>query len=98
MLDFNVTAVMLSGPVAVPPKVVFSAGHPEAIVLPVVLHVEVMVRGDESPPGLGHGVVGVDFGSVGGAVLPVGDDGIGGELGDGLGHPLGQHLVLLTRG
>ena len=68
------------------------------MVLPVVFHVEVMVGGYEPPSGLGHGVIGMDLRGVGGVVLPVGDDGIGGELGNELGHPLGQHLVLLTRG
>ena len=54
MLHLNVTAVVLGGPVAVPPEVVLPVGLPEAIVPSIVLHIEVMVRGEEITPGLGH--------------------------------------------
>ena len=97
-MQLEVTAVVLGGPVAVPPKVMLPAGHPEAVVPPVVLHVKVMVRGKEFPPGLGHRVIRVDFGRVGGVVLQVGEDGVGGELGHGLGPPLVQHLLPFAGG
>ena len=52
LLYFDVTAVVLGRPVAVPPKIMLPMGHPEAVVPPVVLYVKIMVWGEEFPPGL----------------------------------------------
>ena len=50
MLHFNVPAVVLGGPVAVPSEVVLPVGLPEAMVPSVVLHIEVMMGGRRLRP------------------------------------------------
>ena len=77
MLYLDVPAVMLGGPVAVSSEVLLPVGLPEAIVPPVVFHVQFMLRGEVVAARLGDGIIGVDVGVVRGVVFPVGEDGVG---------------------
>ena len=81
LLYLDVPAVMLGGPVAVPSEVLLPVGFPEAIVPPVVFHVQFMLRGEVVATRLGDGIIGVDVGVVRGVVFPVGEDGVGEGLG-----------------
>ena len=95
MLHLEVSAVMLSGPVAVPPKVMFSTGHPDSVIPPVVLYVKVVVVDSWLPPGLGHGIIGVDIRRFDGGVFPVGDDLISGHMGHGFAPGYGGGGILV---
>jgi hypothetical protein len=66
---------------AVPPRFIFAAGHPGAVVAAVVLDVQVVAhRGGSPPSGLGDGVFRMHLGGVGGGGIPFGDDGVDGIL------------------
>ena len=83
MLYLDVPAVMLGGPVAVSAEVLLPVGLPEAIIPPVIFHVQLMLRREVVATGLGDGVVWVDVGVVGGRIFPVGEDGVGEGRGGG---------------
>ena len=77
----DVPAVVLGGPVAVPSEVLLPVGFPEAIVPPVVFHVQFMLGGERVATRLGDGVIWVDVGVVRGVVFPIGEDGVREGLG-----------------
>ena len=102
MLYLDVPAVMLGGPVAVSAEVLLPVGLPEAIIPPVIFHVQLMLRREVVATGLGDGVVWVDVGVGGGRVFPVGEDGVGEGWGEGFREgcrcPELQHLPSFARG
>ena len=102
MLYLDVPAVMLGGPVAVSAEVLLPVGLPEAIIPPVIFHVQLMLRREVVATGLGDGVVWVDVGVVGGRIFPVGEDGVGEGRGEGFREgcrcPGLQHLPSFARG
>ena len=102
MLYLDVPAVVLGGPVAVSAEVLLPVGLPEAIIPPVILYVQLMLRGEVVATRLGDGVIGVDVGVVGGVVFPVGEDGVGEgpgeEFREGFRCPQLQHLSSFAGG
>ena len=102
MLYLDVPAVMLGGPVAVSAEVLLPVGLPEAIIPPVIFHVQLVLRREVVATCLGDGVVGVAVGVVGGRIFPVGEDGVGEGLGEGFREgfrcPELQHHSSFARG